>query len=478
MSNKVKVAGTWREVSMPYVKVAGVWKPAKAVYNKVAGKWYSSFLRGGVNDFGFATYDYANKANAQVGGSVGKSLAIQPDGKILVCGTFTTWNGVTVGRIVRLNTDGTVDTTFQTNIGTGPNSSVFTITVNTDGTIFVGGGFTTWNGTPVGYMVKLSATGTLDTTFNTNIGTGASGSVYAITVNTDGTILVGGNFITWNGTTVGRMVKLSAAGVRDTTFNTNIGTGANSVVNAITVNTDGTILVGGSFGTWNGTTVGYMVKLSAAGVRDTTFTTNNGTGANSTINAIAVNTDGTILAGGGFTTWNGTAVGRMVKLSAAGVRDTTFTTNNGTGANDSVFAITVNTDGTILVGGNLTAWSGTTVGRMVKLSAAGVRDTTFQTNIGTGSNSSVFTITVNTDGTILVGGNITTWNGTTVGYMVKLSAAGVRDTAFQTNIGTGANSRVSLIAISPDKKAIVTGEFTGYNSINRTFIARIGGELA
>ena len=350
----------------------------------------------------------------------------QSDGKILVGGTFNSWNSTGVGRIVRLNSDGTRDTDFSTNIGTGANDYVVSIAIQSDGKIVLGGGFTTWNGTTVGRIVRLNSDGTRDTAFTTNNGTGASSAVQSITLQSDGKILVGGSYTSWNGTTVNRIVRLNSDGTRDTTFTTNTGTGANDSVDLIAIQSDGKIIVGGGFTTWNGTTsMGRIVRLNSDGTRDTAFTTNTGTGANSYVTSITMQSDGKILIGGNFTTWNGTTgIGRIVRLNTDGTRDTAFSNNIGTGGNDYVYSIAIQSDGEIVVGGSFTSWNSTGVGRIVRLNSDGTRDRTFTTNNGTGANSIVYSIAIQSDGKIVVVGYFSIWNGSTVGYIVRLSSNG------------------------------------------------------
>ena len=264
------------------------------------------------------------------------------------------------------------------------------------------------------------ARGFLDTAFTTNAGTGANAPVTPIVVQSDGKILLGGGFTTWNGVTVNRIVRLNSDGTRDTAFTTNTGTGANDDLNAIAVQSNGQILVGGNFTTWNGVTVNRIVRLNANGTRDTAFTTNTGTGANSTVNSIVVQPDGKILLGGGFTTWNGVTVNRIVRLNSDGTRDTAFTTNTGTGANNTANRVAVQSNGQILLGGLLTTWNGVTVNRIVRLNSDGTRDTAFTTNTGTAANNRVESIAVQSDGKILLGGFLTTWNDVTVGRVVRL----------------------------------------------------------
>ena len=120
-------------------------------------------------------------------------VVVQPDGKILIGGDFTTLspNGgaaVTRNRIARLNPDGTLDTAFNPNA----NGTVFAIAVQADGKILVGGGFTddSIGGQTRNRIARLDATTGLADSFNPN----ANGDVFAIAVQADGKILAGGGF--------------------------------------------------------------------------------------------------------------------------------------------------------------------------------------------------------------------------------------------------------------------------------------------
>src|SRR5438093_1602800 len=76
--------------------------------------------------------------------NIAVTLASQPDGKLLVGGAFTAVNGVSRNSISRLNDDGSLDPTF--NPGAGPNKGVSVIALQSDGRILIGGTFATFNG--------------------------------------------------------------------------------------------------------------------------------------------------------------------------------------------------------------------------------------------------------------------------------------------------------------------------------------------
>src|SRR5437660_193868 len=104
-------------------------------------------------------------------------VVVQPDGKILIGGGFTSVLGVTRNHIARLNPDGTLDTAFNPNA----NSTVISIAVQADGKILAGGTFTSIGGQTRNNIVRLNSDGTLDA-FDPN----ANNEVDAIAVQADG----------------------------------------------------------------------------------------------------------------------------------------------------------------------------------------------------------------------------------------------------------------------------------------------------
>ena len=111
-----------------------------------------------------------------------KAMALQTNGKIILGGAFIFYNGDSVNRVVRVNTDGSVDTTFKT--GSGFDSQVLAVAVQTDGKILLGGYFTSYNGHACSQICRLNTDGSFDNTFNP--GTGANGSILAMDLQPDG----------------------------------------------------------------------------------------------------------------------------------------------------------------------------------------------------------------------------------------------------------------------------------------------------
>jgi ribosomal protein L13 len=137
----------------------------------------------------------------------------------------------------RLNPDGTTDTSFKPNVAGG----VFSIVVQADGKILVGGGFTSIGGQPRNNIARLDATTGLADSFDPN----ANNLVVSLAVQMDGKILAGGRFTSIGGQTRNLIARLDATTGAADSFDPN----ADSAVSAIVVQADGKMLVGGSFGT-------------------------------------------------------------------------------------------------------------------------------------------------------------------------------------------------------------------------------------
>ena len=252
------------------------------------------------------------------GGTVGQAYAIVAltDGsnKILVGGSFLDFDGVGSAGIVRLNSDGSVDGTFNPG-GAGvsyPDSApdVRAIAVQSDGKILVGGTFTAYNGVTTSRdIIRLNADGTLDTTFAS--GTGAdAGSVEAVTLE-GSQVLVGGNFISFDGATVPSIVRLSSVGALDTSFDP-VNTVNIDEVTSIIAQPDGTILVGGVVYTPDGLIYNPgdgLALIHSDGTLSTSFDYGS---ADLKVTALALRPDGEVFIAGDNNGLTGGAVGDVV----------------------------------------------------------------------------------------------------------------------------------------------------------------------
>lgn len=287
---------------------------------------------------------------------------VQSNGKVLVSGYFTGYSASSQNHLMRFNSDGTIDNSF--NIGTGFDSHPEVIRLQSDGKILAGGDFSEYSGSSANGIVRLNSNGTIDTTFlsssafNYNI----TGRVRDIAIQDDGKILVGGIFTTYSGSSSPRLIRLNANGTIDNTFN--VGTGFDADVYSIAIQNDGCILVGGNFTSYSGSSYNRIIRLYPNGTIDNTLVI--GTGFDDIVNVVRAQPDTDILVGGQFTTYNGTSIGSyMTKLKCDGTRDTNFET--GTGYNNYVTCIEIQPDSKILIGGWFTEYNGVSVDRIVRV---------------------------------------------------------------------------------------------------------------
>ncbi len=387
------------------------------------------------------------------------NIVLQPDGKILIGGAFTRYDTRATKNITRSNADGTVDLTFVT---VETNGFLTSIVLQPDNNIVIGGVFTEYNGASRNRIARLSNNGALDAAFAP--GTGADNNVSSVVLQTDGKIIIAGAFLAYNTVERARNARINPDGTLDNTYRTLIN-GANNEVIAITRQSGGKILIGGSFTSYNGTTKVVIARINADGSLDSTFNT---TGANGAVRAIAVQPDGKILVGGDFTTFNGLNNAFLVRLNADGSTDNTFFTS----LNNTVSVIKVQSDGKMLIGGSFTLIDGNNIPNLARLNSTGTVDQTFTTD--TGPNAFLTSIVVQPDGKILIGGAFTDFNGVSRNRIARLNNDGTLDISF--NPGTGANDFVSAIALRGDGKIYISGNFTNYNGTNSGRIARLNAD--
>lgn len=427
-----------------------------------------------------------------------RALALQPDGKLIVGGSYTFVNGVSAQSLARLKVDGSVDTSFsEASIFIG---SVESIHILPNNKILVGGGFTKINGVDHGGIARLNANGTPDNSFVTGIG--ANDAVYAVCSDSLGNIFIGGDFTQYQGTGVNFLAKL------DTTASLVSGSmsiyGTTGPVHSILPLSGGQLLIGGKFGQFQTTASRYIVRITNNGAVDPNFQSplaplssgvvtelhqqgsgkyvivgyyrkpqqwhqyffhqlnHNGSvdlnfnppgGANDEIAAIAVTSDNKILIAGDFSEFNGVSRNRVARLKPDGELDPGF--NVGSGCNNHAYALAVQQDGKYLVGGKFTQYNGVTVNHLVRLNQDGSIDNSF--NTGSGADDYVYAIEVQRDGKILIGGAFDNFDGTQSGRICRLNSDGSLDNSF--SIGQGFNQLVLVIRQQKSGKILVGGSF-------------------
>ena len=349
--------------------------------------------------------------------------ATDGSGDVYAGGDFTTYDGAQAIRAGRLNANGTIDAGFATALGF--NGSVRSIVPagNQGANLYVGGDFTTYNGIQKNRIVRINANGAFDQAFS--IGTGFDNTVQVITPeNGTGNLYVGGDFSTYNGINMNRLVRLKADGSVDPTFV--IGTGFNNTVFIVVPAADasGDLYVGGAFTSYKGLTTNNLVRLHADGTIDQTFVT--GTGFDNTVFTLLPADDGSgdLHVGGAFNHYNGNVANNLIRLNANGVRDLSFAT--GMGFNNTVSHVVPAGDGSgdLYVGGAFTSYNGLQGNEVVRLNQNGTMDLAFST--GAGFSNPVLRLAPVGDGSgdVYVAGEFTAYQSTPIGRFVRLTPTG------------------------------------------------------
>lgn len=370
-------------------------------------------------------------------------LKVLANGQYLVApfeSDLVTAGGLTRAGLLRLNADGTADASF--NAGTGPaNGSnyhdVRDFVAQPDGKILVGGSFSSFSGRAAGSLVRLQADGSLDPGFS--IGTGFDGTVEAICLQPDGKILVGGTFLNVNGQAGRSLVRLNANGSLDASFATNIHTG--SYVGSLLLQPDGKLLVTGVLGV--GAIPASIIRLTANGSLDTGFTApafTNIYASNYFDSNVLLQPDGKILFFGDF---NAPGANHVVRLNPDASQDMSFASNGG--PSDAPYTIGLQADGSVLIGGEFGSFNGTEL-NLGRLTDTGAADPTFAPKLQTAG--TVKAMVRQADGQFVVGGDFTELSGQPVHRLARLSATGVPDAAYQaaTSVLPGFVSTLALQA--------------------------------
>ncbi|HEY5909782.1 MAG TPA: hypothetical protein VJA21_04170 [Verrucomicrobiae bacterium] len=411
--------------------------------------WWGIFSLAGIVRF---NADGSVDNLATFSGTSVSSVALQKDGKILVAGNFA---GSGANYFTRLNTDATRDTTFLYGLA-GADNAVNAIELQKDGNIVIAGSFTNVNGATRLGIARLLPDGSLDTSFLASV----SGGINSVAIQSDGKLVIGGNFTSVNGAAINRIARLNADGSLDNTFSAG-RSGADSIVNSVKLQPDGRIVLAGSFATINGASQRGVARLNTDGSRDVSFSVGAGPQFGSAL-SLTLYPGGEVLVAGTFSAYNGSLANNLVRLESNGALDPAFA-NGSTLLYPGVSWIVAQSDGKILVNGSGTK----NIGR---LTPDGSPDAGFLSGMS-GANAAVYAIAP-VASKILIGGYFTSFNGSDCRALARLNSDGSLDSSFQNGIG-GTNGNVSCLAVQADGKVLVGGSFSAIRGTPRANIARL-----
>ncbi len=405
-------------------------------------------------------------------------VVVQPDGKILIGGTFSALapNGgpsVTRNRIARLNLDGSLDPAFDPNPSGGEfGGAVLSMVVQADGKILVGGNFTGIGGQPRNNLARLDGITGLADSFDPN----ANGPIRVVVLQPDGKILLGGDFTTLapnGGPSVprNRIARLNPDGTLDAAFDPN----ASDRLFTMALQADGKILIAGDFTSVGGQPRTYMARLDPTTGSPDSFNPN----SNGRVRAIAIQADGRILAGGEFENIGGESREHMARLDPVTGGADSFDPNvKGLVPpfEPEVYAVAVQADGKILVGGYFFGIGGQAREGIARLDpSTGLADS-FDPN----PHGIIDSIAVQADGRILLGGSFFQFfplGGPAIARnrMARVEIDGRIDRTLNLNLlsAVGHADTVSAVAVQPDSKILIGGTFTTVLGVPRNRIARL-----
>jgi uncharacterized delta-60 repeat protein len=514
----------------------------------------------GTIDFTFAIPEFL----ALNGHSSISDVDFQEDGKIIVTGNFISVNNIDLKRFVRLNTDGSIDITL--NMGLGFNGSTNSAVVQPDGKIIVCGNFTSYSTSNIAHIARMNPDGSVDTSFNLSYNSSFYESISNVGVTSSGQIIVSGteSLFRYNNQRKKGIVRLNSNGSYDNTFdaqeflmamqdaeipqfvvqsdgkivinlNGNSGvlknyyrltsTGAldtsfvssndfDGFILRLIEQPDGKIIIGGSYNNpLSGVTRNIIHRISPDGSIDLSFMPN--TGTNFQISRSFVQQDGMILLLGKFTTYNDQFAPNMARIDVNGNLDTNFnfdtsielglqylhypimqeqpdgkilisptrinylhksiTRINRNGSLDTSFNCEVGTiedfdvlpDGRIMAVGSGGSFSNNGGYKLLRLQGDGNVDMTYPLNT---FNQPPLSIELIPDGKVLVAGSFTNYNNSHAYSLIRLNSDGTKDESFVYNSPVDDNTTVLRTLTQPDGKILISFTSTWYHY---TSIARL-----
>jgi uncharacterized repeat protein (TIGR01451 family)/uncharacterized delta-60 repeat protein len=302
------------------------------------------------------------------------ALAVQPDDKAIIAGEFATYNTIPSSCIARAMPGGSFDTSFD--VGTGCDDGIISslaLLPDGSGSMMIGGTFNYFNASYTPFVARLTSTGGLDSSFApTNF---PDGPVWALAIGPSNQVTIVGDFLNIGSVPRAHVARYNWDGSLDPTFDPSANAPTNGSVSCLALQTDGKVVIGGSFANLGSQPLAGLARLNADGSADTAFNANLGFGVNGVVQTVVIQGGSKIVFGGEFQNVGVAQRNRIARLNSDGTIDSTF--NTGGGADDTIYNISAQPDGTMYVGGLFTMFNGTHRLGFTRLYADGTVDTTF-----------------------------------------------------------------------------------------------------
>jgi uncharacterized delta-60 repeat protein len=360
---------------------------------------------------------------------------------------------------------GTLDRSFHP--GPTMNGEVWTLGVQTDGRVLVAGNFTEIQGVPRRWLARLNADNTVDESFapDPELAGRDDGLISKILLLPNDQTLMVGDFA-WGAGAHQGVVRLNSTGRIDPSFDPGTGTTA---AWTLLRRPDGTILVGGGFDEFNGTRRHKVVQLLANGQLDPSFDT--GAGPDDIVTALLLQPDGKLVVGGLFKNWNGAARPGLVRLNPDGTLDSSF--RIGAGVNGVVLSLAQDTAGRILVAGSFVEVDGAAYRCVARLNADGSVDSSFSNRLNL--REAVWKVLALEDGGYLLGGDFKKIEGANRIRIARLLANGRLDYSFIHETGAPDDTVLEIVPAG-NGRLYVGGEFRHFGGMRTPPVVRLESE--
>jgi len=336
-----------------------------------------------------------------------------------------------------------------------------------DGKLIIGGNFSNVNNSRQNGLAFLNSDGSLDERIN--LGEGLKGAINEMILASDGNIIIGGNFSSYQGNTFNNLLKIQPNGEVDTTFKT--GTGFDNVVYDMVELSDGGFLISGAFDNYQGVPVNKLAKLTSDGRLDITFNQGN-VGLENPITTrplLRVGPNNILFGIGDFSTYNG-VIQPIISIDENGEVNNTFQIAE---LEETIWWIE---DMVLRSNGQISALTAASNSQLLTFSQEGF----IAEIIDRESNGSPMIRAISTEdefGSIYFGGGVNfSGGGNGSGHPHNPIYVDLINGYFHphSSAQVGADNEISFIKVLKDNSVLIAGSFTQIGITNKFGIAKLG----
>jgi hypothetical protein len=319
-------------------------------------------------------------------------------------------------------------------LGNGLNADVYALALDSRGSLYAGGSFTTAGGVAANYVAEWDGSEWLP------LGSGLNAEAYALAVDSQGNLYAGGNFTSAGSVTANRVAMW------DGTAWTPLGGGMNSDVYALAVSRNGDLIAGGTFTSADGATAARIARWDGNAWSEV------GGGVGGRVNSLVFDAAGNLYAGGSFTT----PAGRIARW------DGNAWSSLGSGLSNTVRALALDGSGNLYAAGSFASASGGAASRIARW------DGTAWSALGSGLNADVYALAVSGGSDLYAGGDFATAGGAAASRIARW------DGSAWSPLEAGMNDLVRALVMDGNQNVYAGGVFTSAGSVTANHSARWG----